>query len=125
MRLGDGMRDKHRSSGIERLDGFAQSSDGPGNIRIVISRPPSAPKRERVVSYLPWPVRLFVKLGLPILGLLAVFVLPNYLDCRNQREAGLSFHGMTVGACTRQSLDDQIRATQRRFEDIARAVGAR
>ncbi len=121
MRLGDGMRDKHRSSGIGRLDGGARSAD----IRIVVSGPPAAPKRERVVSYLPWPVRLFLKLGLPILGLFAVFVLPNYLDCRNQHDSGFFFHGMTVGACTRQSLDGQIRTTQRRFEELARAIGMR
>ncbi|QRE76110.1 hypothetical protein [Methylobacterium aquaticum] len=118
------MRDKQRRSGIERLDGGARPGDGRGDIRIVISGPPAAPKRERVVSYLPWPVRMFLKLGLPVLGFLAVFVLPNYLDCRNQQASGLYFHGMTVAACTRQSLDGQVRATQKRFEDLARAVGA-
>ncbi|MCF4127591.1 hypothetical protein [Methylobacterium sp. SyP6R] len=118
------MRAKHRGSGIERLDGSAMPGDRRGDIRIVIARPPAEPGRERAFAYLPWPVRLLLKLGLPILGLFAVFVLPNYLDCRKQQAAGLSFHGMTVGACTRQSLDDQIRGTQKRFEDIARAVVA-
>ncbi len=117
------MRDRQRVSGIERLDGGASPSDGHGDIRIVIVAPP-VPRRERAFAYLPWPVRLLLKLGLPILGLFVVFVLPNYLDCRNQHESGQFFRGVTVAACTRQSLDGQIQSTQRRFEDIARAIGA-
>ncbi len=115
------MSSGHRSSGIERLD----RDRGPGAIRIVVSAPPARQNKERVFSYLPWPVRLFVKLGLPIIVLLSVVVLPNYLDCRNRHDAGLFFHGMTVAACTRQTVYGQIGATQKRFEDIARAVGMR
>lgn len=118
--VGNRMSNGHRSSGIERLD----RDRGHGAIRIVVSAPPGRPK-ERAFSYLPWPVRLVVKLGLPILALLTVFVLPNYLDCRNRHDTGLFFHGMTVAACTRQTLYGQIGATQKRFEDIAHAVGVR
>ncbi len=119
--MGSGMSSGHRSSGIERLD----RDRGHGAIRIVASPPPATQPKERAFSYLPWPVRLFVKLGLPILALLTVFVLPNYLDCRNRHDAGLFFHGMTVAACTRQTVYGQIGATQKRFEDIAHAVGVR
>ncbi|AWB25501.1 hypothetical protein DA075_32010 [Methylobacterium currus] len=114
------MSSGHRSSGIERLD----RDRGQGAIRIVVA-PPARRKKERAFSYLPWPVRLFVKLGFPFIVLLTVFVLPNYLDCRNRHDAGLFFHGMTVAACTRQALYGQIGATQKRFEDIAHAVGVR
>ncbi|MGX7705843.1 hypothetical protein [Methylobacterium sp. Gmos1] len=113
------MRGNHRSSGIERLDGDHD------HIRIVVSAPPARRQKERAFSYLPWPVRLLVKLGLPVLVLLAVVVLPNYLDCRGRFGAGQFFHGMTVSACTRQTVYGQIDATRERFEAIARAVAGR
>ncbi|SFV04389.1 hypothetical protein SAMN02799631_04103 [Methylobacterium sp. 174MFSha1.1] len=112
------MRGHHRSSGIGRLDGDH------GDIRIVVSAPPPQ-RKERAFAYLPWPVRILVKFGLPVLVLLAIVVLPNYLDCRSRHDSGRFFHGMTVSACTRQTVYGQIDATQTRFEAIARAVAGR
>lgn len=113
------MRGHHRSSGIERLNGDH------GDIRIIVSAPPARRRTERAFSYLPWPVRILVKLGLPALVLFALLVLPNYLDCRSRHDASQFFHGMTVSACTRQTVYGQIDATQKRFQDIARAVAGR
>ncbi|WP_053080500.1 hypothetical protein [Methylobacterium variabile] len=123
------MNGNHRSSGIERLNrGMNRDIDRDperGELRIVVSAAPSEYKKERASSYLPWPVKLFLKFGLFAFGLFAVFVLPNYLDCRGQRDSGLFYYGMTVTACTRQNVYGQISTTQKRFEDIARAVGGR
>ncbi|ACL59455.1 hypothetical protein [Methylobacterium nodulans] len=35
------------------------------------------------------------------------------------------YNGMTMGACTRQGALDQIAMTQRRLEEVARAIGTR
>ncbi len=127
------MHGQYRSSGIERLDrgmnrggdrGFDRD-DGRGDVRIVVTTAPAEYRKERAASYLPWPVKLVLRLGLVVAGLLAVFVLPNYLDCRGQRDSGMFYYGMTVTACTRQTVYGQIGATQQRFEDIARAVSGR
>lgn len=124
------MHGPHRSSGIERLDrgmnrggdrGF-ERDDGPRDVRIVVT---TAPGSERISSYLPWPMKLALRLGLVVAGLFAVFVLPHYLDCRSQRDSGLFYYGMTVATCTRQTAYGQIGAAQRQFEDIARAIGGR
>ena len=123
------MQGNHRSSGIERLDRGLNRDSGRdhdrGELRIVVSAAPTEHRKERASSYLPWPVKLFLKFGLFALGLFAVFVLPNYLDCRGQRDSGLFYYGMTVTACTRQNVFGQISTTQKRFEDIARAFGGR
>ncbi len=111
------------TGGIGRLD------RGPGrepvDIRIIVSAAPARSARERASAYLPWPVRLVLRLGLPAFVLFMVFVLPNYLDCRTRHGSGQFFHGMTVAACTRQTVSGQIDETHKRFEDIARAIGAR
>ncbi|TNC13500.1 hypothetical protein FF100_11985 [Methylobacterium terricola] len=112
-------------SGIARLDRSGSLGSARGDIRIVVSAPPAGrEKKERASAYLPWPVRLTLKLGLPLVVVLAIVVLPNYLGCRGQHDSGMFFYGITVSACTRQTISDQIAGTQRRFEAIARAVGA-
>ncbi|MET7246556.1 hypothetical protein ABZT49_24675 [Methylobacterium sp. EM32] len=102
-----------------------ERDDWRGDVRIVVTNAPVEYRKERIFSYLPWPVKLVLRLGLLVAGLLAVFVLPNYLDCRGQRDAGMFYYGMTVTACTRQTVYNQIGATQKRFEEIARALGGR
>ncbi|MFH6782287.1 MULTISPECIES: hypothetical protein [Methylobacterium] len=127
------MHGYQRSSGIERLDrGMNRLQDRGGsldhdrdNIRIVVQQVPAEHKKERTFSYLPWPVKLLLKFGLFAAVMSSIFVLPNYLDCRNQQESGMFYYGMTVSACTRQNVYGQIGTTQKRFEDIARAIGAR
>ncbi|MGF3022464.1 hypothetical protein ACQVP2_06515 [Methylobacterium aquaticum] len=116
------MRGNYRGGGIERLDGAVSRGEGGGDIRIIVSAPPVDDTRERALSYVPWPIKLVMKLVLPVGVLLGIVVLPNYLDCRHQHDVGMFFHGMTVAACTRQSVYGQIGATQKRFEEIARAI---
>ncbi|MGE7414318.1 hypothetical protein [Methylobacterium tarhaniae] len=117
------MQGNHRGSGIGRLDRGPDRDHG--DIRIVVAPAPHEHRKERVSSYLPWPVKLVLKLGLLVAGFVAVVVLPNYLDCRGQRDAGLFYYGMSVTTCTRQTIYGQIGTTQKRFEDIARAIAAR
>ncbi|OAS26857.1 hypothetical protein [Methylobacterium platani] len=123
------MRSEERSGGIGRLDrGLGRGPDRDyerGDVRIIVTPAPAEYRKERAFSYLPWPVKLVLKLGLFALAMVSVFVLPNYLDCRGQRDSGLFYHGMTVSACTRQTVYGQIGSTQKRFEDIARAIGSR
>jgi len=127
------MQGYRRSSGIERLDrGMNRMQDrgdsldaGRGDIRIVVQQAPAEYRRERTFSYLPWPVKLMLKFGLLAAVTLSIFVLPNYLDCRNQQDSGMFYYGMTVSACTRQNVYGQIGSTQKRFEEIARAIGSR
>ncbi|TGD99854.1 hypothetical protein [Methylobacterium nonmethylotrophicum] len=125
------MHGQNRVSGIERLDrgmnrGVDRGFDHErGDVRIVVTSAPAEYKKERAFSYLPWPVKLFLKFGLFALVMFSIFVLPNYLDCRGQRDSGMFYYGMTVTACTRQNVYGQIGATQQRFEDIARAIGSR
>lgn len=127
------MHGSQRSSGIDRLDrGMNRMPDrgdsldaGRGDIRIVVQQAPAEYKKERAVSYLPWPVKLLLRFGVFAAIVLSIFVLPNYLDCRNQQGSGMFYYGMTVSACTRQNVYGQINSTQQRFEDIARAIGSR
>ncbi|WP_128566336.1 hypothetical protein [Methylobacterium crusticola] len=112
-------------TGISRLE---RGPDGARlsrteDIRIIVT--PMAEQRPARVSFLPWGLRLFLKLGFAGFTLLSIFVLPNYLDCRSQRDTGAFYYGMTVSACTRQNVWNQIGNTQRQFETVARAVGAR
>lgn len=122
------MRGYERTSGIDRLDrGMNQGRERDydrGDIRIVVQSAPTEYKKERASSYLPWPVKLVLRLGLFVLALVSIFVLPNYVDCRSQHSSGMFYHGMTVSACTRQNVYGQIGDTQRQFENIARAIGA-
>ncbi|WP_288582358.1 hypothetical protein [uncultured Methylobacterium sp.] len=104
---------------IERID--RGSGRDPVDIRIVVSTAPGGRGRAR----LPWPVRLALRLAVPALVLVVVFVLPHYLDCQRPAGTGFVVQGVGDAACLRRSVSGQIDETQKRFEDIARAVGAR
>lgn len=71
------MRGNYRGGGIERLDGAVSRGEGGGDIRIIVSAPPVDDTRERALSYVPWPIKLVMKLVLPVGVLLGIVVLPN------------------------------------------------
>lgn len=119
------MQGHKRSGGIGRLNRVTSAGSARGDIRIIVSAPPAEPGKERVLGYVPRLAKLGLTVGLPILALLAIYVLPSYLGCRSQHDSGMFYHGMTVAACTRQTISGQISATQQRFEDIAHAIGTR
>ena len=79
---------------------------------------------EKPMSYVPWPLRLLVRFGITAAVLAVVALGPGYFDCRQRREAGLLYYGVTMGACTRHATWEHVGNLQRRFETIARAVGA-
>ena len=79
---------------------------------------------EKPMSYVPWPLRLLVRFGITASVLAVVALGPGYFDCRQRREAGLLYYGVTMGACTRHATWEHVGNLQRRFETIARAVGA-
>lgn len=78
---------------------------------------------EKASSYIPWPLRLVLKLALSAALFFGVTVGPSFLDCRKRKEVGDFFYGMTVAACTRQGTHEQIATMQRQLEDVARALG--
>ncbi|MFE1598430.1 hypothetical protein [Methylobacterium sp. ID0610] len=122
--------ERHSRSGSGRPPGLlpdrvAQVSGRPAEASGVrYERAPSAPT-ERVGSYIPWPLRLALKLGLALAVMAGGLFGPSFLDCRKRREEGGFYYGVTMGACTRQGTFDQIAMMQRRLEDVARAIGAR
>ncbi|RVU14374.1 hypothetical protein [Methylobacterium oryzihabitans] len=98
---------------------------GGGDVRIFI-QPEQAPARPRGgFLFLPRSLVRVLKLLLLALAIGGATVIPNYVDCRNQRDSGLFYYGMTVGACTRQNVVSQIGNVQRQLETAARAIGGR
>lgn len=79
---------------------------------------------EKPISYVPWPLRVLVRTAVTAALLAAVTIGPGYVDCRQRRDAGLMFYGMTMGACTRQATWEHVGRLQRHFDDIARAIRA-
>ncbi|WP_298967358.1 hypothetical protein [uncultured Methylobacterium sp.] len=98
---------------------------GSGNVRIFIQpeEPPARPRRGFL--FLPRSLLTALKLLLLVVAIGGSYIVPNYIDCRNQRDSGLFYYGMTVGACTRQNVFSQIGNVQRQLEAAARAIGGR
>ncbi|ACA19130.1 hypothetical protein M446_4800 [Methylobacterium sp. 4-46] len=126
---------RHDQHGADRAaaalpDRMARLTRRPGapEIHYESAAPPSRGSRkepgERPASYIPWPIRLVLKLLVTAAVMLGVTYGPGYLNCRRLREEGGFFYGMTMPACTRQATLDRISTMQHQFEDVARAIGA-
>ncbi|MGY2047550.1 hypothetical protein [Methylobacterium sp. JK268] len=82
------------------------------------------PQRERAFSYVPWPLRLLVKMVVTSAVMAGGLFGPAFLDCRKLREDGGFFHGVTMTACTRQSTYERIATMQQQFETLARVLAS-